>query len=64
MLATASALLRKEGAGVCRQQLPGEGRKGSSHQCFSSPYSSNGFRVLAFILRAENHNFAFTSEMP
>lgn len=40
MLATAPALLSKEGSGACRQQLPGEGRKGSSHQCFSSPYSS------------------------
>lgn len=49
---------------VCRQQLPGGERKGCLHWDFSSPYSSNGIPVLAFIPRAENHNFAFTSEMP
>lgn len=35
MLATVPALLSKEGAGVRRQQSPGERRKDRSHHCFS-----------------------------
>lgn len=61
---TTPAPLSRKRAGVCRQQLPGGERKDCLHWCFSSPYSSNGIPVLAFILTAENHNFASTSQVP